>query len=136
MPVAQEGLFDVPPAGSQLDEGEAEGHCSRHCARQSTYQSKVKNRKGRTVRTDIYTELYLWNKNLDSLIRVLQRVELLGICPKQLLKQHETRLEELRAALNADLLDAPLTQETADKARYQQLVALRPENAAEKGHLH
>jgi len=29
------------------------------------------------VGTDIYAELYLWNKNVDSLIRVLQRLEAL-----------------------------------------------------------
>ena len=33
------------------------------------------------MRTDIYTELYLLNKNIDSLIRVVQHLELLGIGP-------------------------------------------------------
>ncbi|HET6929224.1 MAG TPA: hypothetical protein VFI45_02800 [Candidatus Acidoferrum sp.] len=88
------------------------------------------------MRTDIYIELYLWNKNVDSLIRVLQRIELLGISPKQLLQMHQTRLDELRSALNADLLEVLLTQERADEERFQQLDAARSENATEKNHLH
>lgn len=51
------------------------------------------------MRTDTYTELYLWNKNIDSLIRVLQRIELLGFCPKRFLKTHEIHLEALRAGV-------------------------------------
>jgi hypothetical protein len=73
------------------------------------------------MRTDIYTELYLWNKNIDSLIRVLQRLELLGICSKRL-KTHEMRFEELRAGFNSDLLEAMLAQEQNAEARFQQLV--------------
>ena len=33
---------------------------------------------------DIYTEIYLWNKNIDSLIRVVQHLEFLGIGPSLL----------------------------------------------------
>jgi len=88
------------------------------------------------VRTDIYIELYLWNKNVDSLIRVLQRIELLGISPKQLLQMHQTRLDELRSAFNADLLEALLTQEQANEERFEQLDAVRSENATDKNHLH
>jgi len=44
---------------------------------------------------DAFAELYLWNRNIDSLIRVLQRVEALGICSKQTLKAAEVRLNEL-----------------------------------------
>ena len=36
---------------------------------------------GTTAMTDIYAELYLWNKNIDSLIRVLQRMEGLRALP-------------------------------------------------------
>jgi hypothetical protein len=53
--------------------------------------------------TDAYAELYLFNTNVDSLIRALQCVEALGICSKQTLKATEVRLNELRAGLNADL---------------------------------
>jgi len=87
------------------------------------------------MRTDIYTELYLWNKNIDSLIRVLQRLELLGMCPKRVFKTHELRLEELRTGLNSDLLEEMLPQEQAAEARCQQLVPVRGENTT-KNNLH
>ena len=87
------------------------------------------------MKSDIYAELYLWNKNIDSLVRAMQRIELLGVCSGHLLKTHETRLQEIRASLNADLLEAILTQERADEARFQQLVAVRRENTTEKNHL-
>jgi hypothetical protein len=90
----------------------------------------------KAVGTDIYVELYLLNKNLDSLIRVLQRIELLGICPNQLLKLHEARLEELRTSLNSELLAATLTQEQTNKARFKGLVAAMCENPIEKNRLH
>jgi len=35
------------------------------------------------TKSDAYTEIYLWNLNMDRLIRVLQRLELQSICPKQ-----------------------------------------------------
>jgi len=69
------------------------------------------------MKADIYAELYLWNKNLDASLRVLQRMETLGICPSQLLKVHQTRLEQLRTALNLDVLRPILTQERIDDLR-------------------
>jgi hypothetical protein len=69
------------------------------------------------LRTDIYSELYLWNKNVDSLIRVLQRLEALRILPGQTLKECEIRLEELRCALNVGFLEAMLTREQTDHWR-------------------
>jgi hypothetical protein len=73
------------------------------------------------MRADIYAELYLWNKNMDSQIRVLQRIEILAALPKSALKRYEVQLEELRASLNSDLLDAILTQERTDQWRLIQL---------------
>jgi hypothetical protein len=64
--------------------------------------------------TDIYAELYLWNRNIDSLIRVLQRIELLGICSKTFLKAEETRLEELRSDLNLRTIEALVQREQLD----------------------
>lgn len=77
----------------------------------------AEDRKGRTVRTDIYTELYLWNKNVDALIRVLQRLEALRIVPGQAVKECEIRVEELRCALNVGILEAMLTREQRDHWR-------------------
>ena len=99
-------------------------------------RAKYALRGSAKLKTDVYVELYLCNKNFDSLIRVLQRIEALGICPSQLLKAHETRLQQLRAVLSSDLLEAMLTQEQADEARFQQLVALMCASATEMNHLH
>ena len=74
----------------------------------------AENRKEGTVRTDMYTELYLWNKNVDSSIRVLQRLEALRILAGQSLNECEIRLEELRCALNVGILEAMLTREQTD----------------------
>jgi hypothetical protein len=43
---------------------------------------------------------------VDGLVRVLQRLEPAAISTKQGMKAHEVRLEEIRAALNADFADA------------------------------
>lgn len=69
------------------------------------------------MKADIYTEIYLWNRGIDSLIRVLQRLEALSICSKQRIKVHEMRLEELRAGLNADFADATAARERLDEIR-------------------
>jgi hypothetical protein len=73
----------------------------------------AENGKGRTVSTDIYAELYLWNKNVDSSLRVLQRLEALGIPTGQTPKEYEIRLEELRSALNLRVLETMLIREQA-----------------------
>ena len=69
------------------------------------------------TKADAYTEIYLWNLNIDRLIRVLQRLELQSICPKQELKAYELRLEEIRAALNASFSETMAMREHADEFR-------------------
>lgn len=69
------------------------------------------------TKSDAYTEIYLWNLNIDRLIRVLQRLELQCICPKQELKAYELRLEEIRAGLNAGFSETMAGRERADEFR-------------------
>ncbi len=69
------------------------------------------------MKLDIYAEIYLWNRNVDRLIRVLQRMEPFSIRPKQEMKAYEVRLEEIRAALNADFTEAMATRERSDQSR-------------------
>ena len=69
------------------------------------------------TKSDAYTEIYLWNVNVDRLIRVLQRLELQCICPKQELKAYELRLEEIRAGLNASFSETMAAREHADEFR-------------------
>lgn len=68
-------------------------------------------------KADSYTEMYLWNLNMDRLVRVLQRLELHSICSQQELKAYEMRLEEIRAALNADFHEVMAARERADAFR-------------------
>jgi hypothetical protein len=69
------------------------------------------------TKSDAYTEMYLWNPNVDRLIRVLQRLVLQFICPKQELKAYELRLEEIRAGLNAGFSETMAARERADEFR-------------------
>jgi hypothetical protein len=75
------------------------------------------NGKGRSVRTDIYAELYLWNKDIDSLMRVLERLEALRVLPRRTLKEREIRLDELRCAVNVGILEIILKHERTDHWR-------------------
>lgn len=69
------------------------------------------------TKADAYTEIYLWNLNMDRLVRVLQRLELHSICPSQELKAYVLRLEELRSALNAEFCETMAMRERADEFR-------------------
>jgi hypothetical protein len=42
------------------------------------------------MNADIFAGIFLWNKNVDSLIRVLQRMEPLGIWSRQEMTQYDS----------------------------------------------
>ena len=69
------------------------------------------------TKTDVFTETYLWNLNMDRLIRVLQRLELHCMRSQRELKAYAIRLEEIRAGLNADFAEAMAARERADEFR-------------------
>jgi len=69
------------------------------------------------TKSDAYTRICLWNLNVDRLIRVLQRLELRSICPRQEMKAYELRLEEIRAGLNAGFSETMAACERADETR-------------------
>jgi hypothetical protein len=75
------------------------------------------------MKLDAYAEIYLWNKNVDALIRVLQRMEALGVRSRQEMKVHEMRLEEIRVAVNADLTEMMTGRERADQFRLKEQLA-------------
>lgn len=70
-------------------------------------------------KTDSFTEIYLWNVNMDRLIRVLDRLELHSICFRQELKLYAIRLQEIRAGLNATFAEVIAARERADEYRYR-----------------
>lgn len=69
-------------------------------------------------KADSFTEIYLWNLNMDRLIRVLQRLELQSIRSQRELKVYAIRLEEIRAGLNADFAETMALRERADEFRF------------------
>jgi hypothetical protein len=70
------------------------------------------------AKADPYTEIYLWNLNMDRLIRVLQRLEIHSIRSQRQLKAYAIRLEEIRAGLNADFAEVMLARERTDEFRF------------------
>jgi hypothetical protein len=67
---------------------------------------------------DAYTEIYLWNLNMDRLVRVLHRLEFHSIRSLRELKAYAIRLEEIRAGLNADFAEVMAARERADEFRF------------------
>jgi len=84
------------------------------------------------MKVDAFAELYLWSRNVDRLIRVLQRMETFSIRPKQEMKAYELRLEGIRASLNADFSEAMAMGERSDQSRLtRQRTAWEQKNADE-----
>ena len=69
-------------------------------------------------KADFFTEIYVWNLNMDRLSRVLQRLESHSIRSQRELKAYAIRLEEIRAGLNADFAEAMAARERADEFRF------------------
>ena len=70
------------------------------------------------INMDAYAEMFLWNREIDQLVRVLQRLEPFSIRPKQEMKAYEVRLEEIRTQLNADFADAMVRRERAHETSH------------------
>ena len=71
------------------------------------------------MKQDAYGEIFLWNRGVDRLVRVLQRLETAAICTKQEMKAYEVRMEEIRARLNAEFAETMAKREREDYARLQ-----------------
>lgn len=69
-------------------------------------------------KTDVFTEIYFWNLNIDRLIRVLERLEPHSIRSQRDLRAYAIRLEEIRAGLNADFAEVMVARERADEFRF------------------
>jgi hypothetical protein len=84
---------------------------------------------------DSYVEMYLWNRGMDRLLRVLQRLETVAILSRKEMKAYEVRLAEIRAALNADFAERIAARERDDEGRLRrQRLAWeeKPSDSAEK----
>jgi hypothetical protein len=69
------------------------------------------------MRSDGYGEMFLWNRELDRLRRVLQRLESASIWSRHEMKAYKVRLEEIRAGLNADFAEAMAARERGEQSR-------------------
>ena len=69
------------------------------------------------MKVNACAEMYLWNRNFDRLVRVLQRLESFSISSTKELNAYEVRLEEIRAGLNADFAETMATRERVDQWR-------------------
>ncbi|MHB8500736.1 MAG: hypothetical protein ACYDCG_12120 [Candidatus Acidiferrales bacterium] len=70
------------------------------------------------AKADVFIEIYLWNLNVDRLIRLLERLEPHSIRSKRDLRTYAIRLEEVRAGLNADFAEVMAARERADEFRF------------------
>jgi hypothetical protein len=70
------------------------------------------------AKADVFIEIYLWNLNVDRLIRVLERLEPHSIRSQRELRAYAIRLEEIRAGLNADFAEVMAARERADEFRF------------------
>lgn len=89
-------------------------------SRLTILENFAKGRKPEIMKADSYGEIFLWNREVDRLIRVLQRMESAGILSKRERKDYEVRLEEARAGLNAHFAEGMAKRERADQGRLRQ----------------
>lgn len=83
------------------------------------------NEEEKTVRSDIYAELYLWNKNVDEMIRLFECATDAGIWTLHKATRHAARLELLRAKLNADFSELMVLRERANVSRLARKTYIR-----------
>lgn len=69
-------------------------------------------------KSEAWADLYIWNLNIDRLVRVLERLELHNIRSRRELRAYAIRVEGIRAGLNADFAEAMAAWERADEFRY------------------
>jgi hypothetical protein len=69
------------------------------------------------MKADLRAELGLLNRNVDEMIRLVQRATDAGLWSRQEGARHEARLELLRAKLNADFRELIALRERLSRSR-------------------
>ena len=69
------------------------------------------------MKADLRAQVVLLNKNVDEMIRLVQRATNAGIWTLHEATPHATRLELLRAELNADFSELMVLREPANESR-------------------
>jgi predicted RNase H-like nuclease (RuvC/YqgF family) len=70
-----------------------------------------------TMKANLRAEVHLVNRNLDEIIRLVERATDAGIWTRHEAERHERRIESLRAKLNADFRELMALRERANTLR-------------------
>ena len=70
------------------------------------------------MKADLRAELVLVNRNVDEMIRLVQRATDAGIWTRQEATRHEARLDLLRAKLNTDFAELISAKERFEQHRF------------------
>ena len=69
------------------------------------------------MKADLRAELGLLNRNVDEMIRLVQRATDAGLWTHQEATRHEARLESLRAKLNIDFRELMALRERSNRSQ-------------------
>ena len=72
----------------------------------------------RSPKLRLYENLFLWNQGIDQLVAILRRMEKFSIEHKSVLQHAQNEIEEVRAEVNADLLEEQAEFELKDAGRF------------------
>jgi hypothetical protein len=72
----------------------------------------------RSPKLRLYESLFLWNEGIDQLVANLRGMETLPVASKRALQYAQAGIEEVRADVNADLLEEEVEYELNDAGRF------------------
>jgi hypothetical protein len=72
----------------------------------------------RSPKLRLYENLFLWNQGIDQLVAILRRMEKFSFEHKSVLQHAQNEIEEVRAEVNADLLEEQAEFELKDAGRF------------------
>lgn len=72
----------------------------------------------RSPKLRLYESLFLWNQGIDQLVATLRGMEKLPFANKEALQYAQAGIEEVRADVNADLLEEQVEYELDDAGRF------------------
>src|SRR5215470_14377161 len=72
----------------------------------------------RSPKLRLYECLFLWNQGIDQLVALLRGIEKLPFARKSALQHAQNEIEEVRADVNADLLEEQAEYELDDAGRF------------------
>jgi hypothetical protein len=74
--------------------------------------------RGRSAKLRIYESLFLWNQGVDQLVAAVHVLERFPFADKRSLRCIQSEIEEIRAGVNADFVEAKSEYERRTQARF------------------